>query len=166
MDLTTIYCNVDDFVAQYSDDKKELLNKNCSKRGRKSSLSKSEIITILIVFHQSSYRNFKAFYREYVCKHLYNYFPGLVSYNRFVELQSSVLELLSAYLVHRFDNVTGISFIDSTPIQVCKPKRMSRNKVFKDSGKKGKSTIGWFFGLNITRFARTFSLYSIRLLSN
>ena len=43
----------------------------------------------------------------------------------------------------------GISFIDSTPIQVCNPKRISRNKVFKNTAKIGKSTIGWFFGFNI-----------------
>ena len=42
-----------------------------------------------------------------------------------------------------------MSYIDSTPIPVCKPKRMMRNKVFKDSAKKGKSTIGWFFGFKV-----------------
>ena len=46
----------------------------------------SEIMTILIHFHQSNYRNFKAYYLEYVMTHLRNEFPGLVSYNRFIEL--------------------------------------------------------------------------------
>lgn len=42
--------------------------------------------------------------------------------------------------------VTGISFVDSTSISVCKPKRISSNKVFKNIAKIGKTTIGWFFG--------------------
>jgi hypothetical protein len=42
--------------------------------------------------------------------------------------------------------VTGISFVDSTAIAVCKPKRISNNKVFKGIAKLGKTTIGWFYG--------------------
>jgi hypothetical protein len=101
-------------------------------------------MTICILFHQSSYRNFKAFYLEYVIRQLSSFFPNLVSYNRFVELKPSVMTILAAYLTSKFDKPTGISFIDSTPIQVCKPKRMTCNKTFKVIAKKGKSTIGWF----------------------
>ena len=39
---------------------------------------------------------------------------------------------------------TGISFIDSTPIRVCKNKRIKRNKVFKDIAQVGKSTMDYF----------------------
>ena len=48
-----------------------------------------------------------------------------------------------------FGNCTGISFLDLTPIQVCKSKRISRNKVFKDIATTGKSTIGWFHGFKL-----------------
>lgn len=34
---------------------------------------------------------------------------------------------------------------DSTPIRVCKNKRIYRNKVFKGVANTGKSTIGWFY---------------------
>jgi hypothetical protein len=44
---------------------------------------------------------------------------------------------------------TGISFIDSTPIRVCKNKRIKRNKVFKDTAQLGKSTMGFFFGFKL-----------------
>ena len=43
-------------------------------------------MTLLIWFHQSHYRTFKAFYQHHVCIHLRGAFPGLVSYGRFVEL--------------------------------------------------------------------------------
>jgi hypothetical protein len=41
---------------------------------------------------------------------------------------------------------TGISFIDSIPICVCKNKRISRNKVIDGLAGLGKSTIGFFYG--------------------
>ncbi len=44
---------------------------------------------------------------------------------------------------------TGISFIDSTPIRVCKNKRIKRNKVFVGLTQVGKSTMGYFFGVKL-----------------
>lgn len=147
MDLTQLFCDVDDFVNQHHANYKQIENVNNKKR--EYTLSDSEIMTICIAYHQSGYKNFKAFYREYVIKHLSRQFPKLVSYNRFVELMSKTTALLSSYLASKFGMTTGIAYIDSTPIQVCKPKRMSRNKVFKYTAKKGKSTIGWFFGFKV-----------------
>jgi hypothetical protein len=153
MDITTLFCDVDDFLKQSSSLlNKKLTNDNPPKRKyapRERKLSKSEVMTICILFHQSNYRNFKAFYLQYVVKYLTRYFPNLLSYNRFVSLMSENIELMAAYLQHLFGNATGISYIDSTPIQVCKPKRMSSNKVFANHGEKSKSTIGWFFGFKL-----------------
>jgi hypothetical protein len=153
MDLTQLFCHVDDFIKKNTG----LLNKklDCKQQSkrkytpRSTMLSNSEVMTICIMFHQSNYRNFKAFYLEYVIKYLKSFFPSLVSYNRFLELMKQNMELLSCYLHHLFGKSTGISYIDSTPIQVCKPKRISRNKVFKGCAKLGKSTIGWFFGFKL-----------------
>ncbi len=58
-------------------------------------------MTILIHFHQSHYRELKSYYREYVSSHLRAEFPQLVSDNRFVELQKSVLLPLCYYLQSR-----------------------------------------------------------------
>ena len=44
---------------------------------------------------------------------------------------------------------SGISFVDSTPIRVCKNKRIKRNKVFKGIAEVGKSTMGWFYGFKL-----------------
>ncbi len=44
---------------------------------------------------------------------------------------------------------TGISFIDSTPIRVCKNKGIKRNKIFEGLTKVGKSTMGYFFGFKL-----------------
>jgi len=152
MDLTQLFCDVDDFVKQYDSMNNLKIEDSKLKKPRDCRLSESEIITICIAYHQSGYKNFKAFYWNYVIPHLNRQFPTLVSYNRFVELMSKIIALLSAYLVSKFGRVTGISFVDSTPIQICKPKRMSRNKVFKNVAAKAKSTIGWFFGFKLHLF--------------
>ena len=80
MDLTTLFCDVDDFVKKNKTNSPSQLEEKSNKYSRPSALSESEIMTICIAFHQSGYRNLKAFYREYVFKHLYKYFPKLVSY--------------------------------------------------------------------------------------
>ncbi len=63
-------------------------------------------------------------------KYLHAQFTSLVSYSRFVVLMQENMQGLAAYLTSMFKSSTGIEFIDPTPIQVFKPKRMSRNKVF------------------------------------
>lgn len=150
MDLTELFCDVDNFIQQNSRNNPKIAAHSTKRKYfRPNRLSESEIMTIVIAYHQSGYKNFKSYYLQYVIKNLQHQFPKLVSYNRFVELMSSVIELLTVYLVSKFGKNTGISYIDSTPIQVCKPKRMSKNKVFKGIATKGKSTIGWFFGFKL-----------------
>jgi hypothetical protein len=153
MDIVTLFCDVDDFCKKFKEkenDQKKLTDKtDKKKRNRPGRLSKSEIMTILIYFHESNYRNFKHYYLLHVCKFLKEYFPDLVSYNRFIELSKKVAIELSAFLSSRFEPCTGISFIDSTKIAVCNNKRISKNKVFKDVAAMGKSTMGWFFGFKL-----------------
>ena len=50
-----------------------------------STMSKAEIMLILILFYDSGYRCLKHFYLEKVCKYMRHLFPKVVSYNRFVE---------------------------------------------------------------------------------
>lgn len=77
-------------------------------------------------------------------------FPKTVSYNRFTELmQSNILPLTMFLKTCCMGNCTGISFVDSTPVRVCKNKRIKNNKVFKDIATVGKSTMGWFYGFKL-----------------
>lgn len=107
-------------------------------------------MTILITFHLSQVRNLKAYYLGYVCKHLTNEFPQLVSYSRFVELQQKALFAVVIFLkTCRMGKCTGISFIDSTTLDVCHIKREKQNAIFDGIAAKGKSTMGWFFGFKL-----------------
>jgi len=96
--LLELFCHVDDFCKAFLPHWNKQLLSARRPRGRRPSLCISEIMTILIHFHQSNYRNFKAYYLEYVMTRLRNEFPGLVSYNRFVELIPSVIVPLTCVM--------------------------------------------------------------------
>ncbi len=49
-------------------------------------MSKSEVITISILFQLSEFKTFKHFYMFYLQKHMKDVFSNTVSYNRFTEL--------------------------------------------------------------------------------
>ena len=71
---------------------------NKRKYHRDGTLSKAEVMVIIILFHNSGYRCLKHFYLEYVSKHLRHLFPELVSYNRFVELEKDVAIPLALFI--------------------------------------------------------------------
>ncbi|MCP3966524.1 MAG: IS982 family transposase [Lentisphaerae bacterium] len=149
MDVTEIYCKADDFFKEFEPEFREELIEDGRKRNRYPELSISEIMTILILFHQSCYRHFKGYYKKHIQVHFQKYFPNLVSYNRFIQLVPRTIMPMMAFLDSIKGKVTGISFMDSTSIAVCKNKRIRRNKVFKDLATRGKTTMGWFFGFKL-----------------
>lgn len=152
-EITNFFCQIDDFCKEVN----HLIDQNAlkptgtaKKRNRSTRLSQSEVITIMVLFHYSGYRCFKHFYLHYVCKHLKSDFPDLVSYTRFVELKKRCSVPLILFLqMQCLGNCSGISFLDSTTIKVCHYKREKQNKVFKDMARKGKATMGWFFGFKL-----------------
>lgn len=149
MDLVSLFCSVDDFWQSFEKEwNQTLIEHGHSKRGPESKLSISEVMTIIILFHQSNYRTFKHFY-HFLTKHMKKYFPSLVSYTRFVAMMKEAFVPLFAYLMSMMGTVTGVSFVDSTSIIICGNKRMDKNKVFKGFAKKGKTTIGWFYGFKL-----------------
>lgn len=118
-------------------------------RQRPRSLSLSEIITILIAFHQSCYRNFKTYYQAKVQTEWTDAFPDLVSYQRFIEWIPSTLVPMYAYLRSCFGSCSGISFMDSTSLRVCHHRRIERNKVFENVAARGRTSVDWFFGFKL-----------------
>jgi hypothetical protein len=151
--VAEIFVQVDDFCNHFEHEfKKHTLPPpdGIKIRNKKSALTDSEVITVLIAFHGGQFRNFKHFYCNYICHHLRDCFPHVVSYNRFIELSHRCAVPFMLFLHHCCrGQCTGISFIDSTVLRVCHNKRIKRNKVFKEMAKVGKSTIGWFFGFKL-----------------
>jgi Transposase DDE domain len=145
-----VFCSVDDFCQVFEQQwQSQLLSHDLQMRKRKRSLYLSEVMTILIGFHQSYYRNFKSYYLEKVQTQWQSHFPKLVSYNRFIEWIPDTLIPLCGYLRSCFGTCTGISFMDSTCLKVCHNRRINQHKVFKDVAARGKTSVDWFFGLKL-----------------
>lgn len=151
MNVTQIFCDADDFYQGFiaNCDKTRLEVEGKTKtRIRAHSVCESEIITLVVCYHLSGYRTFKWFYLRYAQKYWLADFPGLPSYNRFVELMPDVLMLIAAFMQSRCGRGKGIAFVDSTSLCVCKNIRIPRHKTFKDVAGRGKSSTGWFYGFN------------------
>jgi hypothetical protein len=150
MSVLELFCHVDDFCRSFQPRwQQQCLTTGSKRRNRASSLALSEIMTILILFHQSHYRTFKAFYTEHVCAELRPDFPTLVSYTRFVEFIPSALVPLCVYLHSCLGACTGVSFVDSTKLAVCHNRRIQQHRVFRGLAERGKTSVDWFFGFKL-----------------
>lgn len=148
--LIELFCDIDDFYQDFQPAyEAELKSSGLRQRRRDGEMYPSEIMTILVMFHQSHYRDFKHFYSEHLSEHHRDDFPHLVSYTRFVRLMPSVLIPLCAYLKQCFGVCTGTSFVDSTRLSVCDNHRISQHRVFKDTAGRGKTSMGWFYGFKL-----------------
>ena len=150
-----IFCEVDDFCKLHDEYlRAKVLSeglKPVNNVGRPSQLSSSEILTIMIFYQLSGMKNFQYYYQRLVIPCLRCYFPGLVSYNRFVELIGEHTPLM--WMFTQFQTLkserTGRYFIDSKRLPVCHNRRIKQNKVFNGIAQRGKSSTGWFYGLKI-----------------
>jgi hypothetical protein len=149
--LVAIFCEIDDFCKELEKNFPQFLLTGPMRgnRGPNCRMALSEIMTIQIAFQMIGYRNFKTFYTGYLMKYWREYFPTLLSYNRFVELMPYSLHPLTLFTQIKSGKKTGIYYIDSSCLPVCHLKRSRRNKTFTEIAQYGKTSVGWFFGLKI-----------------
>jgi hypothetical protein len=150
--VTEFFVEADDFCKEFEVEiRKHLIeSKKDGCRIRNSQLSDGEIISILLLFHHGQFTNFKAYYTQYVCVHLTDLFPDLVSYQRFVALKKKIAVPLMMFLKTKcLGNCRGISFIDSTHLNVCHNRRIHQHKTFKEVAERGFCSIGWFYGFKL-----------------
>ena len=149
--MVKIFCQVDDFWKQFQVVwQQSLLEEGLVKRHKACTLSMSEIMTIVIMFHFSRYRCFKDYYERLVMKGYRKYFPSLVSYNRFTELMQSCAVPLGVFMTsQRLSQTQGIAFVDSTKLEVCENTRIAQHLVFADIAQRSKTSTGWFYGFKL-----------------
>ena len=152
--ITTIFVKVDDFCKEFESKIKEIKIKTIEdgkkRRNRSSLMSDSEIITIMVGFHLGAHKTFKHYYEQIVCGYWRDLFPKTLSYNRFVELKQRSFLVFALFLKEKcLGKCTGISFMDSTPLKVCRNQRIHSHKVFKGVAQRGKSSMGWFYGFKL-----------------
>ncbi len=82
LSLEALFCKIDDFCQAFEAQWRQRLLRDrdgLRQRQRERSMSLSEIITILVMFHQQGYRNFKTYYYHHVSVYWRSEFPTLVS---------------------------------------------------------------------------------------
>ncbi len=85
-----------------------------------------------------------------ICVRYRNLFPHTVSYNRFKELEKSVVVQFVVFVKKcLLGKCTGISFVDSTLLRVCRNQRIHMHKVFKGIAQRGRCSMGWFYGFKL-----------------
>jgi hypothetical protein len=91
--LVELFCDVDDFCKVFIPQwRKQLLEDGTRKRQREGQMTTSEIMTIVVSFHMSHYRDFKNYCLRYVSLVHKNVFPNLLT------LQASRCVITSEYL--------------------------------------------------------------------
>ncbi len=147
--IDALYCDVDDLKQQfYPEGERQQLESGKKRRRKKGVMTPSEIMTIVIHFHQSNYKDFKNYYLRHVHQYLRKEFPRLLSYTRFLEVMPRVLIPLCAYFGTCKGKTTGIAFVDATKIKVCHNIRIPKHKVFEGIAARGKLSMGLFYGFN------------------
>jgi len=150
MSLLELFCDIDDFCQTFEPSLHQaLLGSGQRQRQRACQMSLSEMLTIVVHFHQIGYRNFKTYYLGYVARHLHSEFPKLLSYTRFMQLLPRLLLALVAYLRHCYGTCTGLAFIDSTALAVCDNHRIAQHHVFDGMAQRGHTSVGWFYGFKL-----------------
>jgi hypothetical protein len=54
-----------------------------------------------------------------------------------------------AFLLSKLGKKTGIYYLDSTALPVCHNRRIGQHKTFTELAARGKTSMGWFFGLKL-----------------
>lgn len=141
--LIEIFCIADDFCIEFIQVfETRLVSSGAVKRKRARSLDMSEIMSLVIFYHQSRFRNFMHYY----CHFAKVYLPTIGWFNT---CQTHSFLYAVFFDGCCLDKATGKQLVDSCPLVVCHNRRIHNHKTFKGIAKRGKTSVGWFFGFNL-----------------
>ena len=149
IDITALYCCLDDFCQVFEDWETHRLIPSPTTRQRSGKLSRPEMLFIVVLFHLSPYKNFKTFYLYGIGHQHRACFGDLPHYDRFVSLMPRLFVPLMVLLHSLSGEQTGVYFADSSKLAVCHNRRIDRHRVFDGLAARGKTSMGWFFGLKL-----------------
>lgn len=141
--ILTLFCLIDDLC-------NTIFGPETYTTGRKAKLSRSELITLSVIFSLTGQNTFYGFYRVFI---LNKYFTNIPEYSRLlrnikaVSYETHIL-LQALLLVNRQQHKDQLMLIDSAPLPVCKNKRIFNYSVT-ELVDRGMSSMGWFFGFKV-----------------
>ena len=149
IDITALYCCLDDFCKLFEEWEAHRLVPSQTTRQRAGKLSRSEMLFIMVLFHLSPYKHFKAFYLCGIRREYRDCFGDLPHYDRFISLMPRLFAPLMVLLHSLGGEQTGIYFADPAKLAVCHNRRIHRHQVFEGLAARGKTSMGWSFGLKL-----------------
>jgi DDE family transposase len=149
VDITALYCCLDDFCKVFEDWEAHRLIPSAQTRTRPGKLSRAEMLFIMGLFHLSAYKNFKTFYLHGIGCQYRACFRDLPHYDRFISLMPRLFVPLMVLLHSLSGEETGLYFGDSSKLAVCHNRRIDRHRVFDGLAARGKTSMGWFYGLKL-----------------
>ena len=144
--LTEIFVETDDFLLDLA---QQTAVQGMAKPQWHSRFSRSEVITTLVAYHHCGRKCFKYFYCQEVLQTYRSWLPDAPSYERFVALVPHVVLELYLLLKSRCKPALAENYVDSKPLKACHIKREAQHKVMVDWARKGKGTLGWFYGFKM-----------------
>lgn len=149
--LICIFVEIDEFCKELDNYSKHFLLTGPARgrRGPACGLAISEIMTILVMFQMSRFRDFKNFYCGFLNVYYKRDFPKLPTYERFVHLIKRAIFPLTIFTQLKAGKRTGIYYLDSSCLPVCHIKRSKRHRTFDRIAEYGRTSVGWFFGLKL-----------------
>ncbi|MDC7219228.1 MAG: IS982 family transposase [Spirochaetales bacterium] len=155
MNIVGLYTIIDDFFKSIQHEEVwKLVSKSFNgKRGPKPKLSLPEVVTLNIIRFYTRSIDLKSFHKL-VLDRYQDEFPNMPNYENFLKATNKSFTAMILFLqfllfLGRQKCRTGIHFIDSTSLQICKNYNIYRNKVGEGLASRGRSTKGWFFGFKL-----------------
>lgn len=151
--LYHIFDQVDDLLKAMNQHlKRKLLPSLHPKGGRPSGLSLQAILAFGIFRFAVGVKDIKHYHR-YLLSHFSKELGRIPNYPNFNTLMNQALPyviFLVQWIAHcQKSPQPGLYFADSSSLKVCENKRIFDHKVCEGLAKRGKSSMGWFFGFKL-----------------
>lgn len=151
MELVALFYLTDEFCKEFEPKwREQRIASGLVQRNKPCHMTLSEILTVIVHFHQSNHRTFKGYYTGYVGYAVGCGFslpcelhPFSGTHGRSDNTARSIVAQLVGYAnkcqLHRLHEAG------------CLPRsgRIRRNKVFRDLAERGKSSMDWFYGFKL-----------------
>jgi hypothetical protein len=152
-DLITLFVTIDTFFKTLTPKAKKKYLPLRHKRGRKPLLSTSELITLALFRYYVGISDVKH-YHKFLLSHYATWFPKRIpNYQNFNaqlnQITPIVIVLLQWIMYATRRKQDSLHFLDASSVKVCHNKRIPSHKVCKGLAKRGKTTMGWFFGFKM-----------------